>query len=152
MKIVSPRGCRALLLAILFGLGCPPALPAEPLPYIGRWLPDAHPPASRALLTIKKASLSLRGPDTSAPSCTREFVLKNEKAGTVYRDGRGTKFVAGAKGSLPTYLLTLGAGTCDSLTNEMRISFPMVYDINHIEVIEYANGKPVSSQRFHRKK
>jgi hypothetical protein len=152
MNIFLNPGRRARLLAILFGLGCTPALHAAPLPFAGRWLPDdsqaAEAPAT--ILTIKDASLSWRGPDKSAPACTREFVLKTEKPGTVYRDGRGTRFVAGAKGSLPTYLLQLGAGNCDSPADEMRISYYLVYDIKHIEVIEYAKGKPVSSRRFHK--
>jgi hypothetical protein len=152
MNIFLNPGRRARLLAILFGLGCTPALHAAPLPFAGRWLPDdsqaAEAPAT--ILTIKDASLSWRGPDKSAPACTREFVLRTEKPGTVYRDGRGTRFVAGAKGSLPTYLLQLGAGNCDSPADEMRISYYLVYDIKHIEVIEYAKGKPVSSRRFHK--
>jgi hypothetical protein len=152
MNIFLNPGRRARLLAILFGLGCTPALHAAPLPFAGRWLPDdsqaAEAPAT--ILTIKDASLSWHGPDKSAPACTREFVLKTEKPGTVYRDGRGTRFVAGAKGSLPTYLLQLGAGNCDSPADEMRISYYLVYDIKHIEVIEYAKGKPVSSRRFHK--
>jgi hypothetical protein len=142
---LNPRR-RARLLAILVGLGCTPALHAAPLPFAGRWLPDDD----EAVLTIKDASLSWRGPDKSAPACTREFVLKTEKPGTVYRDGRGTRFVAGAKGSLPTYLLQLGAGNCDSPADEMRISYYLVYDVKHIEVIEYAKGKPVNSRRFHK--
>jgi len=34
----------------------------------------------------------------------------------------------------------------------VRIRYPLIYDTRHIEVIEYENGKPVSSRRFHRKK
>jgi hypothetical protein len=136
---------------ILVGLGCASALHAEPLPFAGRWLADDRQQApADTVLTIKEASLSWRGPDKSVPVCTREFVLKQEKPGTVYRDGRGTRFVAGAPGSLPTYLLTLGAGNCDRPADEVRISYYLVYDVRHIEVIEYVNGRPLGSQRFHK--
>jgi hypothetical protein len=160
MKIVFTPRRRARLLAAMLALVCASALPAQPSPYIGRWLPDAPPAvqASRTSLTIKAESLSWRGPDKSTRACTRAFVLKNEKPGTVYRNGRGKQFIAGAKGSLPTYLLMLDANadagsiTCDNPATEMRISFHMVYDIDHIEVIDYVNGKPVSVQHFHRRK
>ena len=96
--------------------------------------------------------MTWRGPDKSAPACVQPFTLKKESPGTVYTNGHGTKFVAGALGSLPTYLLTLGPATCGSPAEEVRISFPLVYDIKHIEFIEYVHGKPVSSRRFYRKK
>jgi hypothetical protein len=145
MKSLLRSRCRAPLLALAFGLGCGSSVLAEPLPFTGRWLADDHPEAQ--VLRIKDASMSWR-----EPACVRQFTLKKEKPGTVYRDGRGRKFVAGALGSMPTYLLKLDAGTCGSPADEMRISFPLVYDINHIELIEYALGKPVSARRLHRKK
>lgn len=144
-------GWRAHLAALAVGLGCAPSLLAQPLPYLGRWLPDDPPAtqASAASLHIDDATLTWRGPDKAAPSCVQPFEMKKEKPGTVYTDGRGRKFVAGSLGSLPTYLLTLGANACGG-ADEVRVSFPLVYDIDHIEFIEYVKGKPVSSRRFHR--
>jgi hypothetical protein len=141
------------LLAILLGLGASPSLFAQSLPFTGRWLLDDGPAAQAPYtsLTIKGERLSWSGPDKSAPGCVQEFVLKPEKPGSVYLDGRGTKFVAGAKGSLPTYLLQLRSSTCGRVGEGVRISYPLVYDTRHIEVIEYVNGKPVSVRRFRRK-
>jgi hypothetical protein len=79
-------------------------------------------------------------------------VVKTETPGTVYVDGRGTKFLAGVKGSIPTYLLQLRTSTCGRVGEDVRIRYPVVYDTGHIEVIEYVNGKPLGSRRFHRKK
>jgi hypothetical protein len=140
------------VLALVLGLGCASSSMAEPLTFHGRWLPDDDRNAAYAGLTIKESTISWRGPDKSASACVRDFVQKKERPGTVYRDGRGTKFVAGAPGSMPTYLLTLSPGSCGSPGEEVRISFPLVYDINHIEFIEYVAGKPVSVLRLHRKK
>lgn len=136
----------------VLGLGCAAPVLAEPLPYVGRWLPDEDPgpPAARTVLTIKDARMTWREPD--APACVRDFALQKERPGTVYRDGRGTKFVAGAPGSIPTYLLKLGPGTCGSPGDYVRISFPLVYDIGHIELIDYVAGKPVAVRRYRRKK
>jgi hypothetical protein len=146
------RGVRRL--AIVVGLACGPAALAQPLPFTGHWLPDDHleTQASHAVLTIKSASMSWSGPKRSPPACVREFVLIKENPGTVYADGRGTQFVAGVTGSLPTYLLKVSASTCDSVADAVRISFPLVYDRRHMEFIEYVNGKPVAARRFHRKK
>jgi hypothetical protein len=69
----------------------------------------------------------------------------------VYLDGRGRKFVAGVPGSIPTYLLNIVGGNCRGIEDQVRISYPLIYDVNHIEVIEYVKGKPASSRRFHRK-
>jgi hypothetical protein len=143
---------RSALLALVLGLGCASSSMAEPLTFHGRWVPDDNQDAAYASLTIKASTISWRGPDRSASACVRDFVQKKERPGTVYRDGRGTKFVAGALGSMPTYLLTLSPGSCGSPGEEVRISFPLVYDINHIEFIEYVAGKPVSAVRLHRKK
>jgi hypothetical protein len=145
--------CRARLLALLFGLGCAPSVLAQSLPFTGRWLPDDRPEAqvSWTSLTIKGERMTWSGPNKSAPTCVQEFVLKKENPGTVYVDGRGIKFVAGAKGSIPTYLLQLRTSTCGRIGEDIRISYPLVYDTRHIELIEYLNGKPVSSRRFHRK-
>jgi len=146
--------CRARLLALVLGLGCAPTLLAQSMPLAGRWLLDDHPetPAPYTVLTIKDMRLSWSGPGKSAPKCVQQFVLKNEKPGTVYADGHGTRFVAGVPGSIPTYLLRLSASTCGGIDEDVRIRFPLVYDTRHIEVIEYANGKPLTSRRFHRKK
>lgn len=141
-------------LGILLGLLAAPALSAQPLAFDGRWLLDApqETQAAHTVLTIKGERMTWRGPDKSAPGCVQEFVLKKESPGTVYLDGRGRKFLAGVPGSLPTYLLKLRSSTCGRIDEEVRISFPLVYDTRHIELIEYVNGKPVSSRRFHRKK
>jgi hypothetical protein len=144
----------ARLLALTVGLGAAPSLLAQPLPFTGRWLLDdrAQTSASYTVLSIKGESMSWSGPDKSVPRCVQEFVLKRETPGSVYLDGRGIKFVAGAKGSLPTYLLQLRSSTCGRVDEDVRISYPLVYDTRHIEVIEYVSGKPVSSRRFRRKK
>jgi hypothetical protein len=143
---------RSALLALALGPGCASSSMAEPLTFHGRWVPDDDQAAPYASLTIKASTIAWRGPEKSAIPCVRDFVQKKERPGTVYRNGRGTKFVAGALGSMPTYLLTLNPGSCGSPGEEVRISFPLVYDINHIEFIEYVAGKPVSAVRLHRKK
>jgi hypothetical protein len=145
---------RARLLALVLGLGAAPSLLAQSLPFTGRWLLDdrTQAQASYTVLTIKGETMAWSGPDKSAPRCVQEFVLKKETPGSVYLDGRGTKFVAGVKGSLPTYLLQLRSSTCGGVGEDVRISYPLVYDTRHIDVIEYVNGKPVSSRRFRRKK
>jgi hypothetical protein len=154
MKTCLSPGCRARLLAIALGLGAAPPLLAQPLPFSGRWLLDERSPtpAPYTVLSIKGESMSWSGPDKSAPRCVQEFVLKRETPGSVYLDGRGTKFVAGAKGSLPTYLLQLRSSTCGRVGEDVRISYPLVYDTRHVEVIEYVGSKPVSARRFRRKK
>jgi hypothetical protein len=139
------------LLALAVGLGCASSVLAEPLPFAGRWLVDDHPDVQ---LRIKDATLSWREPGSPAPGCVRPFEVKQERPGTVYTDGRGKKFVAGVPGSIPTYLLKLGAGlgACASPAEEARIIFPLIYDTGHIELIEYVAGRPVSVRRLHRKK
>jgi hypothetical protein len=152
MKRFLSARCRAQLFAIVVGLGCAPSLLAQALPFTGRWLLDDRPEAQTyTALTIKGTRMSWSGPNKSTPPCVQEFELKNEKPGTVYTDVHGTKFVAGSLGSLPTYLLTVSASTCGGIGEQVRIRYPLVYDVRHIEFIEYANGKPVSSRRFHRK-
>lgn len=149
-----------LLLAFLLGLGCAPSLLAQPqsqpqqLPFAGRWLLDDRPAsqAAHTVLSVKDDRLRWSGTDKSVPPCEQVFALKKEKPGTVYLDGRGTRFLAGFPGSIPTYLLTLRSSTCGRAGEEVRIRYPLVYDTQHIEVIEYVGGKPVSSRRFHRKK
>jgi hypothetical protein len=154
-NLLNP-GCRArsLALVLVLGLGCAPSLLAQSLPLAGRWLleerPDAQSPYT--VLTIKDMRLSWSGPTPSSPKCVQQFVLQNETPGTVYADGHGTRFVAGVKGSIPTYLLKLGASTCGGAGEQVRIRFPLIYDTKHIEFIEYANGKPATSRRFRRKK
>jgi hypothetical protein len=151
MKNRSSPGWRARVLATLFGLSYAPSLLAESLPYIGQWIPEAQA-SSDWTLTIKDTSMSWRGPAASAPGCVQAFELKKEKPGTVYIDGRGFRFVAGSLGSLPTYLFKLGPNTCGGPADQVRISFPLVYDTQHIELIEYAGGKPLTVRRLHRKK
>lgn len=153
MNYLSSPGCRALL-AIVAGLACASPVLAQPLPLKGRWLLDApaDAQASYTILKIEDGRMSWSGPFKSAPPCVQQFVLKKENPGTVYTDGHGTRFVAGVPGSIPTYLLGVSASTCGGVGEDVRIRFPMVYDTDHIEVIEYANGKPLGARRFHRKK
>jgi hypothetical protein len=125
---------------------------AEPVPFAGRWLADDPAESPYTTLIVKGDTLSWRGPDKSVPRCVRQFAVQPERPGTVYVNARGTKFVAGAKGSIPTYLLQLDDGTCGSASSAVRINYPLIYDTRHIELIEYAAGKPVGVQRFHRKK
>jgi hypothetical protein len=144
-----------LLFAMLLGLGCAPSVLAQSLPFAGRWLLDADPKAPAAaytVLSIEGERMTWSGPRKATPPCVQEFALKQERPGTVYVDGRGTKFLAGVKGSIPTYLLQLRSSTCGRSGEDTRIRYPLVYDTRHIEVIGYVNGKPVSSRRFHRKK
>jgi hypothetical protein len=140
------------LLAVVAGLGCATSALAEPVPFAGRWLADDDGAAPYTTLTVKGDTMAWHGPDKSVPKCVRQFTLLTEKPGTVYRNAHGTKFVAGAKGSIPTYLLQLDGGTCGSAGSALRINYPLIYDTQHIEVIEYAGGKPVGAQRFHRRK
>jgi hypothetical protein len=141
-------------LALLAGLACAPSVLAQSLPFAGRWLLDdgAQAPAAHTVLTIKGERLSWSGPGKAAPGCVQDFVVKKESPGTVYVDGRGTRFVAGMKGSIPTYLLQLRTSTCGGIGEDVRIRYPLVYDTRHIEFIEYAQGKPVSARRFRRAK
>lgn len=144
----------ALLSSLLLGLACAPAALAQSLPFAGKWLLDEDPKAPAAaytVLTIADNTMTWTGPAKPTPKCVQAFELKEEKPGTVYVDGRGTRFVAGAKGSLPTYLLQLRASTCGRAGETTRIRYPLVYDTRHIEVIGYVAGRPVSSRRFHRK-
>jgi hypothetical protein len=143
-----------LFLTMLFGLAWAPSVLAQSLPFAGRWLLDDGQAAQSAytVLAVKGESMTWSGPDKSTPKCVQEFVLKPERPGTVYVDGRGTKFLAGVKGSIPTYLVQVRSSTCGRAGEDLRIRYPLVYDTRHIEIIEYANGKPVSSRRFHRKK
>lgn len=143
-------GSPAHLLVLALGIGCLPSLCAQTLPFAGRWLLDAPPGTSPAYtrLTIKDTTLSWAGPTKSAPTCVQQFTVKKEKPGTEYLNGHGTRFIAGVRGSLPTFLVHVTASTCGNVDEDVRISFPLVYDLNHIEVIEYVKGKPVSSRRF----
>ena len=152
-RLLKPAG-RARWLAIVCGLAYGSPLLAQPLPFSGRWLVDDGLAAggSHPILVIKDATMAWKGTDRSAPACAQPFELKKERPGTVYTDARGTKFVAGTPGSIPTYLLRLSPGTCDNPAEEVRISYPLIYDVNHIEVVEYVAGKPVSARRLRRKK
>jgi len=155
MKNRSNPQWRAHLLALAVGLGCAPAVLAQDMPFAGRWLLDDQPGMAApaySILTIKAGKMSWSGPARSAPKCVQQFVLQKERPGTMYANGRGTKFVAGVQGSLPTYLLTLGANDCAGGADAVRIIYPMVYGSGQIEVIEYVNGKAVSARRLHRKK
>jgi hypothetical protein len=145
----------ARLCAVVMGLGCSPSLPAQDLLFTGRWLPDeqAAAPGAYAVLTIEAARMAWHGTGgitAAPPACSRDFTLQAEKPGTEYADGRGTRFVAGTAGSLPTYLLKVTASTCGGKEDAIRISFPRAYDRAHMELIQYVQGKPVSARRFHR--
>jgi hypothetical protein len=142
----------ARLVAVVVGLGCSAPVLAEPVPFAGRWLADDQTATPYTTLTVKGDTLSWHGSDKSVPKCVRQFKVQREKPGTVYTNARGTKFIAGFKGSIPTYLLQLDGGTCGSGGSAVRINYPLIYDTQHIELIEYAAGKPIGAQRFHRKK
>jgi hypothetical protein len=146
----------ARLVAVVAGIGFSASVLAEPVPFAGRWLADdadSHAESPYTTLTVKGDTMAWHGRDKSVPRCVRQFAVQQEKPGTVYTNARGTKFVAGAKGSIPTYLLQLDAGsTCGSASLAVRINYPLIYDTQHIELIEYAAGKPVGVRRFHRKK
>jgi hypothetical protein len=144
--------CLARLVAVVAGLGCSASVLAEPVPFAGRWIADDQAASPYTTLTVKGDTIAWHGPDKSVPKCVRQFAVRQEKPGTVYVNAHGTKFVAGAKGSIPTYLLQLDGGTCGSASSAVRISYPLIYDTRHIELIEYAAGKPVGVRRFHRKK
>jgi hypothetical protein len=148
-------GWRTGLLACVFGLGCAPSAPAQDLPFAGRWLLDEQPgvpAAAYPVLTVRGDRMFWGGLKKSAPGCVQQFVLQQERPGTMYTNGRGTKFMTGVPGSLPTYLLKLGANSCEGGADAVRIIYPMVYQSGHIEVIEYVKGKALSARRFHRKK
>lgn len=142
----------AQLCTAAVGLGCSPALSAQELLFTGRWVPDmqAATPGAYAVLTIEAARMSWHDASMTSPGCSRNFALQPEKPGTEYADGRGTRFVAGTAGSLPTYLLKVTASTCGGKEDAIRISFPRAYDRAHMELIQYVQGKPVSARRFHR--
>ncbi|KQX95561.1 hypothetical protein ASD28_19135 [Massilia sp. Root133] len=142
----------ARLVAVVAGLGCSASVLADPVPFAGRWLADDQAGSPYTTLTVKGDTIAWHGRDKSVPRCVRQFAVRQEKPGTVYVNARGTKFVAGAKGSIPTYLLQLDDGTCGSGGSAVRINYPLIYDTQHIELIEYAAGKPIGARRFHRKK
>ncbi|SDE43560.1 hypothetical protein SAMN05428966_108286 [Massilia sp. PDC64] len=142
----------ARLVAVVAGLGCSASALADTVPFAGRWIADDQAASPYTTLTVKGDTIAWHGPDKSVPKCVRQFAVRQEKPGTLYVNAHGTKFVAGAKGSIPTYLLQLDDGTCGSGSTAVRISYPLIYDTRHIELIEYAAGKPVGVQRFHRKK
>jgi len=144
-----------LFLTLFVGLACAPAVMAQALPFTGQWVLDDDPGAAQAAYTrlrIEDGSMTWMGADKVAPACVQAFVVKAERPGTLYVDGRGTRFLAGVKGSIPTWLLQLRSSTCGRAGEDTRIRYPLIYDTQHIEVIGYVNGKPVSSRRFHRKK
>jgi hypothetical protein len=157
LKPVLHSKALARLLAGVMGLACVSSAlgqeKAHELPFAGRWLRDAQAGAQPRypVLVIDKGTITWRGADKSTPDCAQPFALHPEKPGSVYTDGQGKRFVAGAIGSLPTYLLDIGAGNCGGAGGQARISYPLVYDVEHIEFIDYANGKPVGVRRFHRK-
>jgi hypothetical protein len=155
MKTHLHPGWQAYLLALVVGLGCAPSVLAQDVPFAGRWQLDEQPGAvasSFSVLTIKGDRMAWGGPTKSAPACVQQFVLQQERPGTMYVNGRGTKFIAGVTGSLPTYLLKLHANSCEGVADAVRIIYPTVYATGQIEVLEYVNGKVVSARRFHRKK
>jgi hypothetical protein len=143
-----------ICLVMLVGLMSASSVLAQSLPFAGQWLLDEGPGprAAYTRLAVEDGRMRWSGPDKATPPCVQEFVLKPERPGTVYADGRGTRFLAGVKGSIPTWLLQLRSSSCGRAGEDTRIRYPLVYDTRHIEVIGYVNGKPVSSRRFHRKK
>ena len=144
---------RHAALVVLAGLVWAPAALAQALPFNGRWLLDdgAGPGAGYSVLTVKGDKLSWTGADKKTPSCVQSFVLQAERPGTIYVDGRGTRFVAGVKGSIPTYLLRLADSNCGRAGELTRIRYPLIYDTGHIEVIDYVGGQVAGARRFHRK-
>jgi hypothetical protein len=139
-------------LSLLACLASTPAAFAQATRFDGHWLPDDPHPAGATCtgLSIEAGRITWHAA-ASAPACVQRFVLRPEKPGTQYANGRGTRFIAGVAGSLPTYLLGLAPSDCGSRADAARISFPLVYDNKHIELIEYVAGKPVAARRFHRK-
>lgn len=141
----------ATLAGIVLALGCAPSALAKPPQYEGHWQADGNAAASgtpSAILTIEGTKLSWRPKRKGRPVCAGSFARLDEKPGTVYRDAAGRKFVAGALGSFPTFLLQVDPGTCASTADQWRISFPLAYDKRHMELIEYRNGRPVGARRF----
>ena len=142
------------MLAAALGLVWASSALAQDLPFAGRWLLDEQPGAAASaypVLTIKGDRLAWGGLKTSAPACVQQFVLQQERRGTMYTNAHGTKFIAGVPGSLPTYLLKLSHNGCAGAADAVRIIYPMVYRTGQIEVLEYVNGKVVSARRLHRK-
>jgi hypothetical protein len=158
MKISTSPRRRVRRLATILGLCCAAPVLAQTLPqtlpFSGRWQLEnpTQAQAPYAVLSVKGDRLAWSAAKKAPPTCVQQFEVKQEKPGTVYTDGRGTRFVAGAPGSIPTYLLKLGTTTCPGIEEEVRIRYPLIYDIAHIEIIEYVKGKPVSSRRFSRLK
>lgn len=142
---------RATLAATLLGLGMASAVAAEPQLFLGKWKSDN--PASTtpdAVLTFDGDTLSWRPRDKAPPQCSGTFALQPEKPGTVYVNGLGRKFVAGAIGSFPSYLLNVNPGTCGGTADQWRVSFPLAYDRRHMEVTEYKDGKAMAYRRLQR--
>jgi len=137
--------------SILIACVCAPAL-AQPAPaddqFIGRWKSDNPASATPdALLTIEGAAFTWRPNAKAPPQCRGTFARQNEKPGTVYLDAHGRKFVAGAIGSFPTYLLKVDPGTCGG-ADGWRISFPVPYDRRHMELTEYVGGRPTGYRKM----
>ena len=110
----------ARFVGVVAGLGWSASALADPVPFAGRWLADDGTASPYTILTVKGDTLSWQGPDKSVPKCVRQFTLQQERPGTVYTNARGTKFIAGFKGSIPTYLLQLDGGTCGSGGSAVR--------------------------------
>lgn len=153
MRVFRNPRCRARLLAALLGLGCCAPAPAQSLPFAKRWLLEGQPavPGAYTVATIDDTGITWSVRGKGPPPCTQRFALVKERPGTVYRDGRGKQFVAGVPGSIPTYLLNIVGGNCRGIEDQVRISYPLIYDVTHIEVIEYVKGRQAGSRRFYRK-
>jgi hypothetical protein len=143
-------GLAGALLCLACAASAPSALAQAPQ-FTGHWKSDN--PASAApdaVLTIEGASLSWRPKRHAPPMCSGTFALQAEKPGSVYVDGRGKKFVGGAIGSFPTYLLKVDPGTCGGGADSWRLSFPLAYDRVHMALTEYRNGRPIGFRRLRR--
>jgi hypothetical protein len=119
--------------------------------FTGQWKSD-NPASSApdAILTLEGTALSWRPNGKAPPMCRGTFALQAEKPGSVYQDARGRKFVAGAVGSFPTFLLSVDPGTCGGGADQWRISFPLPYDRRHMELTEYRGGRPIGYRRMQR--
>lgn len=153
--------CRAALLGIVLGLGCAHPLWAQALQsqapqshgpqFVGHWQSDGAGTAAEApsaILSLDEATLSWRPQRRAAPVCKGSFTLTQERPGTVYRNARGEKFVAGSPGSFPTFLLKVNPGSCGGSADAWRLSFPLAYDRRHMELTEYQAGRPIGYRRM----
>jgi hypothetical protein len=140
---------RAGLAAAVFSLAGVPAPAAPPAPFFGTWIDAAGCcDMGEAKLTIEGNTVTWNGTAKTPAACSTTFALEKEAAGTVYRDARGRRFLAGMPGSLPTFLLRIDPRACGGRADRIRVSFPLAYDKRHIELSEYRDGRPVGYRRL----